>query len=346
MKLLIRKSIRDMLLNGLISGLLTAVFMYLGYHAGMASILAGLFIGFFSYTSITAYKRLIEYRFLQRINLMLLLVITTLVQVILIGVTAVIFIGIFYMKGQFSYFFRESSILLSAEFMVGLTFGLLLSMIFGFISITGRLIGRNIMGKLFIGKYRNPVEEERIFMFLDLTSSTAIAEKTGPMKYLSLLNDFFNDIAEPVERTKGEIYKYVGDEVIITWKWREGLRNNNCTECFRLIDRAMQMKGSRYRERYGLIPGYKAGLHGGRAVTGEVGYSKKEIAYAGDVLNTASRIMGECNRLNSRLLISEELAMRLSPREDEKLMEAGTFLLRGKEKEMKLFTVEFAPAKA
>ena len=335
------KLLKTLLINSSLSGLLTAAFMYLGFYAGPESIYAGFCIGFSIYIGIAVYKRKIEYRYFQKLNLILQLILITLSQVIIILLSAMLFVGIFYLKGHFEVFFSEASAFFSQAFLVGLVFGLILSIIFSFIHIVSNIIGKNILGNLFIGKYSKPREEDRIFMFLDITSSTTIAEKIGHLKYLSLLNDFFRDIVEPIDQTGGEIYKYVGDEVIITWKTDNGLRNNNCLACFQLIENQIKARSDHYLRKYGLVPSFKAGLHGGTSVIGEIGYSRREIAFVGDVLNTASRIMGECNNFNRNLLVSGDLAGQLHPSPQFILEVVGTVTLRGKQKEMKLFGVTF-----
>lgn len=331
------KLMKSLLINSSISGLLTAAFMYLGFYAGPESIYAGFCIGFTVYMGIALYKRNIEYRYFQKLNLILQLLLIAVSQALIILVSAMLFVGIFYLNWNFKIFFSENSTFLSEAFLVGLAFGLLLSIIFSFIHIVSNIIGKNILGNLFIGKYSKPREEDRIFMFLDLTSSTTIAEKIGHLRYLSLLNDFFRDIVEPIDRTKGEIYKYVGDEVIITWKTKTGLQNSNCVVCFQLIEKRIAEKSQAYLKKYGLVPAFKAGLHGGITVMGEVGYSRREIAFVGDVLNTASRIMNECNNFSRPLLVSEEVVAQLPPGGNIHLEEVGSVTLRGKEKAMKLF---------
>jgi len=59
----------------------------------------------------------------------------------------------------------------------------------------------------------------------------------------------------------------------------------------------------RYIEKYDLMSDFKAGIHIGKLVAGEMGVVKKEIVFSGDVLNTSSRIQAECNKLNCSLLI-------------------------------------------
>jgi len=69
-------------------------------------------------------------------------------------------------------------------------------------------------------------------MFLDIKSSTTIAERIKHKKYFELLNDFFNDVTDPIIYNKGEIYQYVGDEITVSWKLENGVDNFNCINCF------------------------------------------------------------------------------------------------------------------
>jgi adenylate cyclase len=326
MRFLHKNQIKDILISAAVSGILTSFFLLFIINFDARSAFAGLCIGFFVYLSIYSYKAKIESRYFRNLNLILLLFLNTIIQVVVIMVISIFFVTIFS---------QSYTVLFKGVYLVGLIYGLVLSMIFSFISIVSTIIGKNILPKLFIGRYRKPVEEERIFMFLDIASSTSIAEKIGHLNYLSLLNDFFYDVTGPINETKGEIYKYVGDEVIITWRMKNGLKDRNCINCFFYIDEAVKNRSEFYIKKYGLVPDFKAGLHGGLTVIGELGTSKREIAYIGDVLNTTARIEKECNALNRRLLISQDLESLLNL---PGLEVAGTVLLRGKEKEMKLFS--------
>ncbi|MDO1449361.1 adenylate/guanylate cyclase domain-containing protein [Rhodocytophaga aerolata] len=177
-----------------------------------------------------------------------------------------------------------------------------------FFNQMSRMLGKNTLLRLLQGKYHQPTEEERIFMFLDIKSSTTIAEKLGNVRYSNLLRDFFYDLGKSVLESKGEIYQYVGDEVVITWKLKEGIRQAYCILCFFKIEEMVKKREKYYREQYGLVPGFKAGVHGGRVVTTQVGDIKSEIVYHGDVLNTAARIQELCNVYSNKLLVSDTLA--------------------------------------
>ena len=188
--------------------------------------------------------------------------------------------------------------------------------------------------------YTRPFSEvERIFMFLDIRSSTTIAESLGHVQYFELLNDFFRDIAEPISKYRGQIYQYVGDEVVVSWNLEDGLDEGNCLHCFFDIVDTINRLSSKYEEKYTHVPTFKAGMHFGKVSTGTVGTLKKEIIYTGDVLNTASRIEGLCNRHEVDLLLSKDLVDRL-PKNDSYLPhKIGEINLRGKSTEIVLFTV-------
>jgi adenylate cyclase len=340
MKLLFKQELKSQFTGAFISGAVTAVFMYLLFYSGARSIYAGSCIGFFTYLGISAYSRRIEKRYLRKTSLFIVLLINSLVQVTIIFIMAWLFVGIFYLDGDFSILTKDFSRLFSSYFIIGVIFGLLLSLFFNFYSIVSTLIGQNILGKLFLGMYRNPVETDRVFMFLDIVSSTSIAEKTGHLKFLSLINDFFTDVSEPIRQTKGEIYKYVGDQVIVTWKTKDAIKDANCIRCFLLIDALILQRSEIYLNKYGIIPGYKAALHGGLVVTGELGYVKREIAYMGDVLNTTARIEEACSTYNKRLLISEYLLNQLELPAGINSHKVGNVKLRGKENELGLYSID------
>ena len=201
-------------------------------------------------------------------------------------------------------------------------------------------LGQGILVNFLLGKYHRPREETRVFMFLDLKSSTGYAEKLGHIKYSELIQDCFYDLTDVVAKHGAQIYQYVGDEVVLTWKYEEGLKNQNCIRAFIDYDRIITGKSGYYEEKYGMVPEFKAGLDGGKVTAAEVGEIKKELAYHGDVLNTASRIMEKCNEFKTKLLISERLKDKLSinfPEDGFELI--GEVKLKGKEKPVKIFKV-------
>lgn len=200
-------------------------------------------------------------------------------------------------------------------------------------------MGQGALNNFFAGKYHQPIEEERVFMFLDMRSSTTIAEELGHVRYFEMLREYFADLAQPVIDYEGEIYQYAGDEMIISWKLKNGLKNNNCIQCFFAMKKQLSAQSKKYESRFGLLPEFKAGIHYGKVTTGEIGVLKKEIIFTGDVLNTTARIQGLCNQYDVDILISSPLVNRLQPDLLVQARSLGEIKLKGREQAMELFTM-------
>ena len=200
-------------------------------------------------------------------------------------------------------------------------------------------IGQSTLHNFFLGKYHHPIAEERIFMFLDMKSSTTIAEKLGHVMYFEMLKEYFFDLSEAVIDYGGTIYQYAGDEMIVCWKLKEGARENSSIECFFAMQRALEARENKYKSKYGLLPGFKAGMHCGTVTAGEIGSVKKEIIFTGDVLNTTARIQGLCNQVGADLLLSDDLFKVLHLPAVYNIRAVGENVLKGRSKAMELFAV-------
>ena len=212
--------------------------------------------------------------------------------------------------------------------------------LYHFFKQMNRKFGPGTLIKYLTGKYFNPIEENRIFMFLDLKSSTSIAEKLSHVLYSRMIQDCFSELTVPVIDYKAEIYQYVGDEAVITWKEENGLSNANCINFYFSYINRLESKRDYFLSTYDVFPEFKAGISLGYVTVAEVGELKTEIAYHGDVLNTTSRIQGYCNKLNKQLLVSESMANELVKFKHFDLQPVGEVELRGKEGKSKIYSIE------
>ena len=202
--------------------------------------------------------------------------------------------------------------------------------------------GQGVFKDIAMGKYHTPKEEQRVFMFLDINSSTSIAERLGDETYHRMLRDFFADITNPILENHGSIYQYVGDEVIVSWEYRNGIEDAASVNCFFDLKNHIQEQREKYLKKYGLVPSFKAGIHCGDVVVGEVGIIKRDITYSGDVLNTTSRIQGMCKQFNEEVIVSEDLISRIGLASKFTTALLGSIKLRGKEKELSLSSIRLA----
>jgi adenylate cyclase len=124
------------------------------------------------------------------------------------------------------------------------------------------------------------------------------------------LNDFFRDVADAALECEAEIHKYVGDEAILTWPSDRALKEGDALACPFIALDFIAANGEKYRQRYGVVPEFRASLHYGEIVAGEIGDVRREIAYVGDTLNVAARLLDAAKSLGHDVLVSADLLAR------------------------------------
>jgi adenylate cyclase len=205
-----------------------------------------------------------------------------------------------------------------------------------------KLVGKNMLINYLKGRYRRPKKEIRVFLFLDLKSSTTLSEKLGNDVYYSFLNDAIYEMSEAIIQTKAEIYQYVGDEIVFTWPLEKGITNNNCLRLCEQIFIRLEKKKSYFQKTYGYQPKFKAALHAGIVLAAEIGHIKKDIVYSGDVLNVTSRMESLCNELDADIIISKSLFNLLDKKHEIIYEDLGAVILKGKDEKMELIKI-FSP---
>ena len=342
MNYIVRSYILKNIFPALVAGLATGAFNYYFIQSERVAFFAGMAMGILIFISLFAYSTFIHKKLVRNVPIYLDVLINTFVIIITILFWAFLLLLILNAKNwsdiipYLRLFFNSQGVA------IGVTYGIIVSFLFNLFISVQEIIGSRTMAALFLGIYSQPREENRIFMFLDIKSSTTLAEKLGNKQFLNLLNDFFFFASEAISQTKGSIYKYVGDEIIISWPEKKGVKHGNALRCFFLIDDAISRKKTFFMKKYGVVPEFKAGMHAGQVVAGEIGFKKKEITYLGDVLNTTARIEGICNDFNKRFLVSHELKKRFDSTDLFVFQEVDEINLRGKQTATKIFTASLS----
>jgi adenylate cyclase len=213
------------------------------------------------------------------------------------------------------------------------------TVLMNFLSQINKKFGPGNLLFMFLGRYHHPRIEDRIFLFIDLKDSTTIAEKLGHIRYSRLLQSFFNDLNYVLPKYHGDIYQYVGDEAVVTWKKQAGLKDLNCIRFHYAFRKRIDRRSGYYQKKYSLVPDFKAGLNMGEVTAAEVGILKREIAYHGDVLNTAARIQQLCNEYGKSILTTQSVVVYL-PKRDFNIQLLGEKILKGKVKPEKIYSID------
>jgi adenylate cyclase len=126
---------------------------------------------------------------------------------------------------------------------------------------------------------------------------------------------------------------------VLSWEAATGLEDLNCLRAFYRFRSQLRQRSRHYERLYGFVPEFKAGGNIGEVTGVEVGEIKREIAFHGDVLNTAARIQALCNQYGEELLISEYLLKALPPSTDFTFNAMGSMQLRGRQAPVEVYAV-------
>lgn len=201
------------------------------------------------------------------------------------------------------------------------------------------LLGARVLFNFLLGRYHRPLREERVFLFLDLAGSSALAERLGDLRVQSLISRFFFDIARPIADFDGETHRYIGDEVVVTWPLDRALREARCVRCVLAIQALIADRAEWYQREFDAVPRFRMGMHGGSVVVSEVGDDKREIVYFGDTINTAARLEQMCKDLHRDFLISGALLNRMKLPEEVVVEALGELALPGKAHKLEVYAL-------
>ena len=213
-----------------------------------------------------------------------------------------------------------------------------------FVLQLSRLVGDRTMRDIVFGRYHRSRMEERFFLFVDITGSTPLTERIGPEAIHRFLGEVFRLASDPIDDHHGEVYQYVGDEIVITWMVNEGRGAARPIACFFAIEQALARAAPDFQREFGAVPHLRAALHAGPVITGEVGGSRRSIVYHGDVMNTTSRIEQATRDLERQFLVSGDALERLADLDGFEREDLGPQRLRGRAAPIQVYAVGSKPS--
>ncbi|MBI3371985.1 MAG: adenylate/guanylate cyclase domain-containing protein [Betaproteobacteria bacterium] len=242
----------------------------------------------------------------------------------------------------------ELALVFRSQIRTGLPWGLVVAIAFLVTPLLyllrqlGKVIGDRTFRDIALGRYHRPRTEERFFLFVDIVGSTPLAEKIGPAAVHRFLDRVFQLASDPIDDHAGEVYQYVGDEIVITWTLAEGRTAARPIACYFALKSALDRAAKEFEQEFGVVPQLRAALHAGPVITGEVGGSRRAIVFHGDVMNTTSRIENATRDLVRPFLVSEDALSRLDGTEAYTMVDLGEQQLRGREARVRVYAPEIA----
>jgi len=223
---------------------------------------------------------------------------------------------------------------------LGLLFSAVATFAFLFVFELQQIVGGRNLRNVVLGRYHRPRVEERFFLFVDIVGSTSLAERLGPISVHRFLGGVFRVASEPISDHGGEIYQYVGDEMVVTWPAAEAREEARPIACFFAIATALEEASADFVREFGVAPRLRAALHAGPVIAGEIGETKRDIVFHGDVMNTAARLEGATRDLERGFLASADAVSRLARTERYALELLGPQTLRGRAAPIDVYAVE------
>lgn len=163
----------------------------------------------------------------------------------------------------------------------------------------------------------------------DLEGFTALSDRTEPDELMSLLDDYFDAMAGPVEARGGEVLKFIGDAILATF-WLDA--QEPCDVAGRALDAALEATRNlaavnARRSKAGREPlSAKIALHVGDVMYGNVGAADRlDFTVIGPAVNLLTRIEPLCAELGEPVLATADFA-ELCP---GRLASRGRHMLKG-----------------
>jgi len=179
-------------------------------------------------------------------------------------------------------------------------------------------------------------EREISVMFTDIVGFTKLCEHMAPAAIGELLNDYFGRMSDIVFEHEGTLDKFIGDAILAVF----GAPFDQPDHAEKAVAAALDMRKELARfnaERDGPPIRMRVAINSGRALTGDIGSSKrKEFTTLGDVVNTASRLESSVAQPD-QIVISETTRARLGAYFH--VTSLGSFAIRGRDSAVEAFEV-------
>jgi len=216
---------------------------------------------------------------------------------------------------------------------------LVFSIFFNVLKTVFEYLGPQAIASALLGRYQHPAEEDITFIFIDLKSSTTLAERLGHMQYSLFIERCFQKLTESIYQFNATVYQFVGDEAVLLWKTKDVRKSVVPVLLYYDFLERLKEDEQFFLSKFQEVPHFRASIHTGIVTVTEIHSVKKDIVYHGDVLNTCARIMAQCSKYNKDLLVSSEIGAWLKNNERYSTVLVEDVILRGKDNATSIYEV-------
>ncbi len=209
--------------------------------------------------------------------------------------------------------------------------------------ITAAYLGRDASKRVLSGDIMRGSSEmlSAVIWYFDLRGFTKMSETLQGEAIIELLNDYFSEAVEIVEKHGGNVLKFMGDGMLAIFDL------NDIPEARRVaIEAAVELREqfveiNARRSEEGLpTTGFTLGLHAGDVLYGNIGgKTRLDFTVIGPAVNTTARILGMCGPVDQTIVISSAVAAPIKEERPD-LVSLGQYRLRGVTERQELFTLD------
>lgn len=198
-------------------------------------------------------------------------------------------------------------------------------------------VGEEPQTRILSGQVRrgDVVHIRSAIVFADMRGFTALSGPMSGEETVALLNRYFDCVVPPIEETKGDVLKYIGDGVLAIFRAGED-GHSACTKALaaarEIVQRVEQDKAEADPAvRFDI----KIALHFGEVAYGNIGSGARlDYTVVGGSVNLASRLADLAGKLDHHVLVSSDFASHLP---DHAFTAMGEHELRGVSEPQKIF---------
>lgn len=182
-----------------------------------------------------------------------------------------------------------------------------------------------------------PVPVERIILFSDIVSYSAISEKMPMEATILILNTYFEICSRIILKKGGEVNKFLGDGLMAYFDI--GQADNAINTCLEIMEELRNLRRNSMDNSPLRVLNSGFGLAQGMVIEGNMGSKyKTDYTIVGDAVNIAARLEGLTREVKRSLVLSE--ALKRSTNEPWTFVSLGKYNLKGMQNISEVYSID------
>jgi len=177
-------------------------------------------------------------------------------------------------------------------------------------------------------------------LFSDIRGFTSLSEELGARETVTMLNEYFSQMADSVLQYNGMLDKYIGDSIMAVFgvPFRSGNdADNSLNAAIHMMKKLKEFNDARGVKKLNRIE-IGIGISSGEVVVGNIGSPKRmDFTVIGDTVNLASRLEGANKVYGSQILLSQSTKNQLN--EKHIFREVDSIRVKGKKRPVAVYEV-------